>query len=111
MAKIKNFHLLKTLSLCKPCIRKKLIQSCSKETIHSICEIVDNLLNNKIPISQEVKQKLSKFKCPLRKLVKRSSLKDKKKILNQKGSFLQFIIPAVITALGSIISDAINKHD
>lgn len=105
----KNIHFLNNLSSCKPCIRKNLLSKSSKESIASICEIVDNLLNNKIPISSELKQKLVKFKCPMRKLVKKSKLSEKKKLLIQKGGFLQFLIPAAITALGSIISDAITS--
>ena len=42
-------------------------------------------------------------------------MKEKKKILIQKGiqkgGFLQFIIPAVISALGGIIASIITKKE
>lgn len=105
----KNIHLLKTLSVCKPCVRKNLLEKASKESIASVCEIIDNLLHNNIPIPAELKEKLRKHKSVLRRLIKKSKLTEKKRILIQQGGFLQYIIPAAITALGSIISDAITS--
>ena len=103
----KNIHLLKTLSNCKPCLRKNLLAKSSKDTIGAICEIIDNLLHNNIPLSQNLKERLRKHKGSLRKLIKKSQLSEKKKILIQHGGFLQYIIPAAISAISSILSDAI----
>ena len=54
-------------------------------------------------------QKLKKYKTCLRKLVKKSNLASKKKILVQNGGFLQFLIPAVITGISEIVSSLISK--
>jgi hypothetical protein len=104
-----NLEILKTLSSCKKCLRTTIVQKGSKELVAAICECVDNLLNNNVPISDSDREKLHKYKGALRKLVKKSSLVKKKKILIQNGGFLQFLIPAAISALGGIISDAITS--
>ena len=47
----------------------------------------------------------------LRDSIKHSSLSEKKHILIQKGGFLQFVIPAVISGLATIISSVISKKE
>ena len=44
------------------------------------------------------------------KLVQKSTLKQKKKILVQQGGFLEYLIPAAISGITSIISSFINKE-
>jgi hypothetical protein len=97
------------LSKCKKNIRSEVVNKGSRDLIASICEIVDNLLNNKIKLSPEQFEKLKPYRASFRKLVSKTTLDKKKKIISQKGGFLEFIIPAVITALGSIISNAISS--
>ena len=71
------------------------------------------LCENKIKnmfISEDDKKRLYKYRNTLRKIVSKSSLKQKKKVLIQKGGFLQFIIPAAITGISSIISSLITNN-
>ena len=103
--------LLKALSKCKSKYRKSILTIADKPLIKAICECVYNVLLGNINLTDTNKQKLKKHKHILRKLIDKSSLKEKKKILIQKGGFLQFIIPAVITGLASIISSAISKQE
>jgi hypothetical protein len=56
------------------------------------------------------REHLKRFRKVLHKLLEKSSLKIKKKILIQQGGFLQFLIPAVVSGIASIISSAISGH-
>ena len=105
---VQNIDLLKTVYSCKKCLWNSLIKQGSKEFIAAICECIDNLLAGKISISPVQHEKLSKFKRVLRQLVKKDSLGAKKKLLEQHGGFLEYLIPAAVTAIGSLISNAIS---
>lgn len=94
-------------------MKKAIIQNADKQTIHSLCEIIDNLLNGNIHINEQTFKSLVNYKKDLRDLVKKSSLKNKKKLLLkkgiQKGGFLEILIPSVISGLASIISSAVSS--
>jgi hypothetical protein len=89
---------------------KLIIQKADKRLVKAICEIVYNLLNKNLQISQSEKHKLLKYRKSLIKLCDRNSLVTKKKILIQQGGFLQLILPALIGGLAQIISSAISNH-
>lgn len=103
-----NKNFLNLLCNSKRKIQRILIKNASKEQIYSICEIILNILNQNLKIDDKVLKNLSKKKNTLRQLIKKGSLK-KKKYLIQKGGFLQFLIPAIITGLASIVSSIIEK--
>ena len=105
-----NLELLRIVASCKKNLRCSLVKNGSKDFISSICELADNLLNHNVQISRQDYEKLYKYKGVLRKLIKKSPLKIKKKLISQKGGFLQFLIPAVLSTIGSIVSHAINKR-
>jgi len=83
--------------------RKKLIKCSNKDQIFCICEIVLNLLKGNIPVKKSDFEKLEKEKHTFRKLIKKSSLK-KKRYLIQKGGFLEVLIPTVITTLVNLLT-------
>lgn len=87
---IENKHILKTLCSSKICMRKALIKTADKKLISMICEIIYNFLNGRIDINSDDFNKLLKYKKILRKLVQKSNLKSKKKLLVQHGGFLQY---------------------
>lgn len=89
-------------------LRDLLIKNANKEQIYTLCEIILNILNGNLKLSEDQLQKLSKIKAKLRNIIKRSSLK-KKKYLIQKGGFLQILIPSIISGLATIISSFISK--
>lgn len=105
---LKNIEILNLLANCKKCMRTNIIKSGSKDLIASICECIDNVLSNNAKLTPQDRQILYKYKSPLRKIIKKSSLEKKKKILIQKGGFLQFLIPIAISAISSLIGDAIT---
>jgi hypothetical protein len=105
----RNLHLLTSIASCKKCLRNSIIQKGSKDFINSIIECIDNLLRENIPLEESEFKKVAKSKSTLRKLVKKSSLAEKKKLLIQKGGFLQFLLPAAVSVISSLISNATSS--
>ena len=101
----KNLNTLKTLSCCRKRIKDNLIKRGKKDLINSVCECVLNTLNGKIKLTKKDTIKLSKFKYSLRKLLKKKSQKDKKKIIIQEGGFLQILLPSAIALITSILNN------
>ena len=106
----KQEDLLKSLTHCKFKIRKAILKNADKDLVDAICQCVYNLLNGNLHLSTTEKEKLTKYRHALRKLVQKSTLKQKKKILVQQGGFLEYLIPAAISGITSIISSFINKE-
>jgi hypothetical protein len=108
---IKHKDLLNLLATTKPRYNKKSIfDKADKQLIKAICEGALNLLYGNLPISESDKEKLKSFKNLLRKLTQKSSLANKKKLLNQKGGFLNILLPAIVTGISSIINNLIDKQ-
>ena len=107
----KHKEILAYLGKCKAKIRKAILTNADKELVEVICQCVFNMLSGNIQLNEQEKKNLSKYKNTLRAIVARSSLKEKKKILVQKGGFLQFLIPAAITGISQIISSWIGSNN
>lgn len=76
--------------------QKKLISSCDKQTINCICECVKNILRGGVKLTVKQLSKLKRRKKELRALVlKNTSLKKKRKILQTGGFLPQILIPAI----------------
>ena len=106
---IKNQQdMLRVLANCKSKLRKAILNNADKELVDAICQCVFNILQGNVKLNTKETHKLKSYRTALRKLVDKSSLKTKKKILVQKGGFLQFLIPAAITGISSIISSLIS---
>ena len=93
---------LKSLEVDKK-YQKLIIKNADKKLIQSICECVLNILKGNLPIKESDKQKLKKFRKPLHKLVQKSGLKNKRKILIQQDGLLPILIPSIIGGLATII--------
>ena len=107
---VENLDFLKILSKCKKNMRKGIIMNADKELIYTLCECVLNLLNGNINISESEHNQLKPYKHLFRKLLNTNqNLKSKKKLIIQKGGFLEILLPAVISGLASIISSAISS--
>ena len=86
--------LLRVLSHCKPKIRNTILKNCEDDLIHIICDCVYNVVKGNVP--QEKVNKLARHKTSLIKLTKKVPIKEKRKILLQKGGgFLPFLLPLV----------------
>ena len=99
-----NSHYLKILAKGEPKLRKFILSNARKKLINCLTECVYNTLyNKKIKFNPTKKEKLKKYKKSLRRLSNlRTTLRERKQILNQKGSgFLPLILPAVLSLISS----------
>ena len=70
-----------------------------------------NILNGKVKISKADYDKLKPYKKTFRKLLeKKIKLTQKKKLIIQKGGFLQIILP-LITAAIDLFSNLFKKNE
>jgi hypothetical protein len=97
---------------CTKANQKDLLNRAKGPFINKICECILNIIEGRVKISNKDFEKLKPYKNLFRKLVKKNTkLKEKKKLIIQKGGFLQILIPAIISGLASIISSVISKPD
>jgi hypothetical protein len=88
--------------------RNALIDIATNGEIDSISECILNILQGKVPLKPFQTKKLQKIKKYLRLLAsKKCSIKNRKKILKQKGGFLGALIPVAIAAISSLLG--LNK--
>ena len=88
-----------------PHFRKKLLIHADGELIRCICQCATKVLDGSIPITNDDKKKLKKYKRTLRQLREpQKTLSAKRKtIIQTGGGFLLSLIPAVVGALASLI--------
>lgn len=101
--------MLKVLAHCKIKIRKAILKNADKELVDAICQCVFNMLQGNVQLTKAQKNSLSQYRHVMRKLVQKGGLKSKKQLLVQKGGFLQFLIPAAISGIATIIGSLISK--
>ena len=101
----KHLHNLEFLSKCSDQMRKDILKNADKDLIQCICECVFNCLKGNVQLLKDEKIQLSKYKQPLRDLIKnRQSIKNKRKILVQKGgAILPFLLPAIVESIKLIL--------
>ena len=63
--------LLNALQRAKPNLRKAIIRESDKALIYAICEICENLLLGNIPLSEDQKKKLKKYRTQLHRIAQR----------------------------------------
>lgn len=104
----KHQHFLHILAQSHPTQKRALLKTANNGQLESLCEICLNILKGNIPVNS---YKLKKYKNTLRTLAKKSSSiqKKRKMLLNQSGGFLPLIAPAIVSALGGILSSVISK--
>ena len=108
----KNRHYLCLLSGCKNKLKKAIVNGSSKEQIDAICECILNVCNGNIKLEEENFKKLRPYNRTFKKLLGRKlRTSDKKKIILQHGGFLPILIPAIISAIGGIISASISRKN
>ncbi len=109
---IKNKEFLLLLSNCEKKIRDAVLNKCSKERILSIVECILNVINGNIQIDPESYEKLKPFNKIFKKILdKKNNFKIKRKLIVQKGGFLQFLIPAIVSGIATIISSSVSKKN
>jgi hypothetical protein len=107
-------NIMKHLPILKKLANKKdqvyLIKNADEALMTALCDIVHNILNGHINISDRERRRLSKYKTQLRHLCKHSTLEHKKRYLKQKGGFLQVLIPSAIAGISSIIASYVGRQ-
>ena len=98
--------LLRVLSHCKPKIKNAILKNCENDLIHIICDCVYNMVKGNVPgLTQEKVNKLAHHKTSLIKLTEKVPIKEKRKILVQKGGgFLPFLLPLVAPLIAKAVS-------
>ena len=84
--------LLSVLSQCKPKIRNVILKNCANDLIHIMRDCVYNVVKGNVPgLTQEKINRLARHETSLIKLTNKVPIKEKRKILVQKGGgFLPF---------------------
>jgi hypothetical protein len=101
-----NADFLRVLAKSNPKLRRAILKCCNPELIKAVCEVALNVLKGVVPVSEQQKKKLKRYKRVLRALTdKKVSITKKREFLNQTGgNFLPFLIPPVLSVLASLIS-------
>ena len=96
----KHGAMVVALAQAPPKYRSKLIKEAPKHVIQCISECCSNLLKCNVPLSVSQKQRLHPKRQHLRDLASKSvPISKKKKILNQTGGLLPFLIPLIGKAI------------
>ena len=95
--------LLRMLNSASPAVRKRLMKNaCSNDFVKCVCECASNIIKGNVPLTTSQKGQLLRRKRLLKKLVlKKTSLKNKKKIV-QTGGFLGALLGPIVSVLGSL---------
>ena len=84
--------------------RASFLRTADEKFIRCIHECVLNTLNGNVPLERHEKDRLSKYKTTLRRIVaKRGNWKSKRKLVIQRGGFLPYIIGPILSVLLSQI--------
>lgn len=101
----KQLDQLKLLNSCPRKLQKTILKKLPSPCIKAICECCLNVLKGNVPLSKHQKGGLRKHKGTLRKLADRKpSLFTKKKLIVQKGGFLNILLPAALSALAGLMN-------
>lgn len=105
-ARIKrNWPLLKALFEGNARQKRAILQTASGELINTICELALNVLKGNIPLTGSQLKKIRKQKVGIKLFAnKKTSIKKKRKVLNQKGGFLLPLLSVAIPFLTSLIA-------
>lgn len=107
---IKYYPCLQALSKAKTAKERKKILAGSPSCIYSIIiDITKQVLQGTIPVHNKHKGRLKRYKKALRKLTDKIPSLHKRKIINQRGGFLPFLIKPALTILASLVANNLMK--
>ena len=107
----KSYHLLHVLREGDTKIRKAVLSSSSDHLVRAVSEICLNAIKGGLPLSRQQIKRLT----PHRNLIcylatKKHSLKKKRRLLTQKGGFLQALLVPALSVIAGLVGDAIVRH-
>ena len=96
--------MLHVLCKAKLAVIKAILKEGNKDLVETLCECCINVLYGNVPLTSSQKKKLARFKRVMRKLAVKSktSLKQKKKLL-QTGGFLPALIAPALGLLSALL--------
>ena len=98
----KSQDLLRVLGHCQQKISNAILKNCENDLIHIICGCVKGNVSG---LTQEKINKLARHKTSLIKLTQKLPIKEKRKVLIQKGGgFLPFLLPLVARLIAKAVS-------
>ena len=107
---VKCYSCLRMLAKTKSSLKKKKIISNSPKSIYPvITDIAKQILKGTIPLKPKDKANLKRYKNHLRLLTSKSTLAQRKKIINQKGGFLPLLIKPALTLLATVAANKLSK--
>lgn len=105
----KNLHTLHTIADSKPKLRKALVANADNDLIFCLADCIYNVLQSNVPMTRAQLSKLYKYRHYLRKVAhKRTTMKEKRKVLQQNGGFLPLLLTPLLGIAGSLIGEAIS---
>ena len=109
----KNKKELLILAKAKPALAKQLLCGADKSIITDICELILNVLNGNIRLSPNKKDRLSRYKSPMRRLVKNGESWKSKRTQLQKGGFIGTLLgvalPLAIQGISALVKSIKRK--
>ena len=94
-----NIDFLNMIAKSKKPMRIAMIKNASKDQINCVCECILNTLIGNVKLKQDKKDEIKRFKKPMRKLLKKNSIKIKKNLIIQNGGFLPALIPTILSII------------
>ena len=82
--------------------RNRIIDEGGMDLVRCICDCVKNVLRGNVPVTDEEKERLKRYKDSLRELIKKKTSDKKRKHLIQEGGFLGALIPILVGLLGKL---------
>ena len=82
----------------------RIIDEGGMKLVHCICDCVHNILQGNIPVNEEEKERLKRYKECLRVLVKKKTSDKKRKHLIKEGGFLGSLIPILVGLVGKLFT-------
>lgn len=108
-------HILRALQNAKCNLHKAILKNCDDRVIHTLTEIVHNIINGNVDIDPKLFNKLKRYKSRLRKfhqsIKKNTSVKHRRKqFVNQSGGFLPLLLGAVLSGVASYGGEKLAEY-
>ncbi len=104
----KHSQVLEALTRIPPTALSTVVTKLEPDVIRALAEITTNILENNVQMTKTQKQKLKKFKTPLRNIKacchKTVPINKVRKIVkNQRGGFLPAVIAPILPLIGKAV--------
>lgn len=106
----KQANTLTVLSKARPAMRTAIIREADRDLMTCLCECCHNLLKGNVPLTVAQKRRLARYKEDLRAVANKSTQKEDKKDILQKGGFLPALLaPLLAPVIAPLAKKALDK--